>query len=293
MPPRIALRPDRRGRLFGRQRRQAAPRARRERTLRSFTPAEGRHCRRGDFIAAAAQHCLARVPDVQPGTGDAAEGRHAARAVARPPEAPRPVADLSRGARRRARESALRHGVVRRVCGARRAVSQRVCRVAAGGRAQRQPRHGAAALRRLRARHRDGEAQDRVGARVSHDSDRARPRHGRAHRAEGRARVLRLLRVVRRQSSARHTHHRRRLRRHPLAAAADRDCAGRRHRGRRRVDQAARPAGALRSHDSRGAGRRQHRREVCDVADGADNRDAPRRRPAPRQRARDRREVHR
>ena len=56
--------------------------------------------------------------------------------------------------------------------GARRLCSRRLHGVAAGRRAQRQPRRGAAALRRLREDHRDGEAQDDLGAGLSGDPHR-------------------------------------------------------------------------------------------------------------------------
>ena len=54
------------------------------------------------------------------------------------------------------REGAGRHGAVGRVRRARRSVSARLHRVAAGRRAQRQPRRGAAPLRRVREGHRRG-----------------------------------------------------------------------------------------------------------------------------------------
>ena len=65
----------------------AAPRARGEGPLRPLAAAEGRHRRRLAAAAAAPERQHARVPGLQPGTGDAAEGRHAARPVARPAEA--------------------------------------------------------------------------------------------------------------------------------------------------------------------------------------------------------------
>ena len=82
-----------------------------------------------------------RVPDLQPGTGDAAQGRHAARAVARHP-APAPDQSGVQGrARRRAREGARRHGAVGRLHRARRSVSRRLHGVARRRRAQRLARH--------------------------------------------------------------------------------------------------------------------------------------------------------
>ena len=75
------------------------------------------------------------------------------------------------------------------------AVSARLHGVAAGRRAQRQPRRGAAALRRVREDHRDGEAQDRLGAGLSRRfSSSLALVLVVDHRAEGRAGVLRLLR---------------------------------------------------------------------------------------------------
>ena len=84
-----------------------------------------------------------------------------------------------RRARRRARAGAVGHGAVGRVRRARRAVPERLHRVAAGRRAQRQPRRGAAPLRRVHEDHRDGEAQDDLGAHLSGDPDHARGRPGR------------------------------------------------------------------------------------------------------------------
>ena len=119
----------------------------------------------------------ARVPRLQPGTGDAAQGRHAAGPVARSAEA----------ARRRRRCSARVLDDVHEKVRSGTALSDafaahgdlfpaRLHGLAARRRAQRQPRRGAAALRRVHEDHRDGEAQDGLGAGLPGDSDLARAR---------------------------------------------------------------------------------------------------------------------
>ena len=65
----------------------------------------------------------AGVPDLQPGAGDAAQGRHAAGAVARHPAPAAHQPGVQGRARRRAREGARRHRAVRRVRRARRPLS--------------------------------------------------------------------------------------------------------------------------------------------------------------------------
>ena len=132
-------------------------------------------------------HQAARVPDLQPGAGDAAQGRHAARAVARHPAPAPDQPGLQGRARRRAREGAGRDGAVRRLRRARRPVLGRLHRVARRRRAQRQPRHRAAPLRRLLEGHRHGAPQDHLGAAVSGDPRRPGARAGRHHRRAGRA----------------------------------------------------------------------------------------------------------
>mgnify|MGYP003694759267 CR=1 FL=1 len=77
---------------------------------------KGAIARRVAAAAAAQRHQHARVPGLQPGAGDAAQGRHAAGAVARPAEAARRRRRSFRArARRRAREGAVGHGAVGRV----------------------------------------------------------------------------------------------------------------------------------------------------------------------------------
>ena len=198
------------------------------------------------------------------------------------------------GARRRPREGAVGHRAVGRLRRAPRPVSQRLHGVAAGRRAQRQPRRDAAPLRRVHEDHRDGEAQDGLGARLSGDPDLARARARDDHRPEGRAGVLGLLRVVRRgaaaQSRGSSSASRSSLRAQFLLVIG----GARRGGGRvRRLGAPAGTAGALRPRAARPAGARQRGAEVRDVADGADAGDAARRRPAAGQRARHRGEVGR
>ena len=193
---------------------------------------------------------VARVPGLQPGTGHAPQGRHAARAVARPAEAARRVAGVSSRARRRPREGAIGQRALGRVCRARRSFSTRLHGVAARRRAQRQPRCGAAALRRVRQDHGEREAQDDLGAGVSGHPRDARHRPGLPDRPESRAGVCRFLRVVRRRAAAGHADHPGdlELRAQPVPAHHDRP-PGRRRR-LCRLDQTGRAAGAPRPPDA-------------------------------------------
>ena len=86
------------------------------------------------------------VPGFQPGTGDAAEGRPAARAVARHSAPPRAESGVQDGARRHLRQGAIGHGAVGGVRGPG-AVLRRLYRVADGGGEERQSGTGAAPLR--------------------------------------------------------------------------------------------------------------------------------------------------
>ena len=74
--------------------------------------------------------------------------------------------------------------------------------LAARRRAQRQPRRGAAPIRRVHEDHRDGQTQDGLRAGLSGDSHRPRHRARRHHRAEGRAGLCRLLQQLRRRFAA-------------------------------------------------------------------------------------------
>ena len=113
-----------------------------------------------------------RVPGVQPGAGDVAEGRHAAGAVARHPAHAAHQPGVQVGARRRAREGAGRHGAVGRLRGAWRSVSVRLYRVADGRRARRQPRCRAAALRGVFEDGRHGPLEDHLRDDLSGHPDR-------------------------------------------------------------------------------------------------------------------------
>ena len=86
----------------------------------------------------------------------------------------------------------------------------------------------AAALRRVFEDHRDGQAQDDVGAHLSDHPDHARVHPGRDHRFQRRAGLHRFLRQLRGRSAADHPDHRAHLER--AAPAAD----VRRHRRDRR-----------------------------------------------------------
>ena len=113
----------------------------------------------------------AGVPRLQPGAGDAAQGRHAAGAVARHP-APARHQLLFKSVL----DDVLRAGAggqlaVRGVRGARDAVSRRLHRVAARRREERQPRTGHPPLRRLRQSGGERQAQDDLGAGLSGDPD--------------------------------------------------------------------------------------------------------------------------
>ena len=113
--------------------------------------------------SATGRHSFARVSGLQPGIGDAAQGGHAARAVARSTQTPRGVASLPRRARRCLREGAIGNGAFGGVRGARVASADRLYGLAAGGRAERQPGHRAAAFRRILEDHRNHQAQDDLG----------------------------------------------------------------------------------------------------------------------------------
>ena len=107
----------------------------------------------------------ARVPDLQPGAGDAAQGRHAAGAVARHP-APAGLSNPTFKAVLDDVHEKVRGGTALSdaFARARRPVLRRLHGVADGRRAQRQPRHGAPPLRRLREGHRHGAAQRTISA---------------------------------------------------------------------------------------------------------------------------------
>ncbi len=139
----------------------------------------------------------ARVPGVQPGTGDAAEGGDAAGAVARSAAAARAEPVVPQRAERRLREGESRHGAVGGLRRARGSVSARLHGLAAGGGAERRSRLRAAALRVVLEDHRDDQAQDGVGAGLPGHPGLPVHRAGRDHRAEGGAGVLGVLRVVR------------------------------------------------------------------------------------------------
>ena len=121
----------------------------------------------------------------------------------------------------------------------------RLHRVADGGREERQPRDGAAALRGLREGDRRGQAADGLGADLPGRAARAVAGRGGDHRRPGRARVLGLLRAVRPRTAADHARHRRRSRTCVrsqglvilLVVAAAR-------RGRQRLAAAARASGS-------------------------------------------------
>ena len=141
--------------------------------------------------------CDPRVPGLQPGAGDAAQGRHAARAVARHPAAPGQQPVLQVGTQRRLRSRACRQLAVGVVRGARGALSRRLHGVAHGRREERQPRAGHPPLRRLRQSGRGRPSQGHLGADLSGGPLRALG-HRRGHPgAAGRAAVRRLLRAVR------------------------------------------------------------------------------------------------
>ncbi len=93
----------------------------------------------------AAEDSPRRVPDLQPGAGDPAQGRHAARAVARHPAPAAQQSGVQGRARRRAREGARRHGAVRRLHRPRRPLSRRLHGVARRRRAQRLARRACCA----------------------------------------------------------------------------------------------------------------------------------------------------
>ena len=148
--------------------------------------------RRGARIVPAAEAVAdlrPRVPGLQPGAGDAAQGRHAARAVARHSAAARGESAVQDRARRRVRAGAGGQRAVGSLRGARHAVPGRLHGVAAGGREERQPRGGAAALRRVREGRVRRAAEDDLGAGLSGDPAAAVVRRRRDHRAEGGAGV--------------------------------------------------------------------------------------------------------
>ena len=135
-----------------RQRSAAAPRARGEGALRPVAPAAARGRRVRGSSAHQTPDARARVPGLQPGAGHAAQGRHAARAVARHPATAAPAPAVPRRARRRPREGAGRDARCR----------TRSPRTATCSRASTRPRcwrarraatsSGPAALRRVRRR---------------------------------------------------------------------------------------------------------------------------------------------
>ena len=155
------------------------------------------------------------------------------------------IAGVSERVERRPRARPQRQRALGRVCGARDTVSERLHRVARGRRAQRQPRRGASALRRLHENRRDGEAQDDLGAGVSGDSDLAGAGSRVDHRVESRAGVLGLLRSRSARScrSSRASSSGYRIS-FANEASADRDRPGQRDCGRQCLGAAAGPEGA-------------------------------------------------
>ena len=119
-----------------------------------------------------------------------------------------PNADLQGRARRRPRQGALGRGPLGRLRGARAALLADLHGVADGRRAQRQPRTGAASLRRVRAGAQCRPAQDHLGAGLSGRPGLPLAGRGRHHRHQGRAGVQRLLRQLRRRAALGHAHHR-------------------------------------------------------------------------------------
>ena len=172
---------------------------------------------------------------------------------------------------------------------------ERLHRVARGRRAERQPRRRAPAVRRVHEDHRDGQAQDDVGADLSRRfSSRWRscwsaiivlkvvPAFSDFY-ATFDAELPLVTRVIVGDLGVR-----------PRAGAADcRHPAGSRRRRPSCLGPPAGAEGAVRSRAAAHAGARRHRRQVRHVADGADAGDAARRRAAARQRARHRGAVGR
>ena len=151
-----------------------------------------------------------RVRRVQPGTGHAAQGWHAARAVARHSSPPRHQPGLQVGARRRLRAGPGGQLAVGGVRGAG-PVSRGLHGVADGRREERQPRAGHPPLRRLRQGRREREAEDDLGADLPGVLLVLSLVVVVDHRAEGRAGVRRLLRAVRAGAAALDAGHRRGL----------------------------------------------------------------------------------
>ena len=184
---------------------------------------------------------------------------------------------------------------VRRLRGARGPVSRRLHRVADGRREERQPRGGAAALRRLREGDRGREAPDGLGADLPGGPDRAGAGRRRHHRAEGRAGVRGLLRAASARSCRWST------RVIVAVSTVVRSqfllllVGGRRLIvvGVCALAAAAGAARAVRPRDPARCRDRADRAEVRDLAAGADAGDAARRRHPARQRDRDREPVDR
>ena len=99
---------DHRRRVRRRQRGPAPPRVRGEGPVRPRDSAAGRAASARLALPRRRRIATPRVPRLQPGAGDAAEGRHAAGAVARHPAAPRHQPRLQVRARRRPRAGARR-----------------------------------------------------------------------------------------------------------------------------------------------------------------------------------------
>ena len=158
--------------------------------------------------AAPRQSLDARVHRLQPGAGDAAQGRDAAGAVAGHPAPPGHQPGLQGGAGRRQRARPGGKLAVRGVRGARHDVSRRLYGVDSGRREERQSRAGHPALRRLRQGRRERQAADDLGAGLPGDPDGAVGGRGVDHHAEGGAGVRRVLRPVRAGAAAVDPRHR-------------------------------------------------------------------------------------
>ena len=185
------------GVLCRRHRGPAAARARGERAVTSFRCSRRARSAAYRFSLPASGDQHPRVPGLQPGVGDAAQGRHAAGPVAGPPEAARRPRRLFRHV---LDDVTRRSGRARRLSDALAAHGDLLSRASTRRVAARRRAAAATSTRRCGATvehyegHRDGQRKDGLGARSTwRSSIGARDRARRHHRPEGRAGFCRFL----------------------------------------------------------------------------------------------------